>query len=389
LDKPITDEIAGTEKDIFADYIGRIAAGDYSGRTSEPFEELMRDPQVRACMQSRRLSVIGKEWEVIPASEKRPDLKIAEFVKEALLSFDFDSARSSLLSAIVTGFKPAEIMWEYSEGSVWIRDIIGRSARRFIFGKDGSLRLLTFKNMIDGEELPERKFQVFTYGSENGSPYGYGLGPTLYWPVWFKKNAIKFWMIFAEKFGSPTAVGKYPPGTTKEQQDALLSALDALQQESAIKIPENMQVELLEAQRGGTVNTYESLLSFMNAEIAKAILGQTLTTEVGDAGSYAASKTHNDVRAEYIKADADLLSNQLNAQLIRWLVDYNFPPAVIASGAKQSRYPKLWIRTEDEADLKPLAERDEILSRIGVLIPKKYFYSTYGIPEPQEGEEEL
>lgn len=384
--KPVTDEIAGARADfpLFGDYLGTRALANPDrlirrhGKGIRLYEDLLLDPQVRACMQSRRLAVCGKEWEVVPAGDGPKDLEAADFVREALLGFDFDTARYALLSGILTGFKAAEIMWEYSEGSVWVAGMKGRASSRFLFDRQENLRLLTPKNMLEGERLPERKFQIFRYGGEDGSPYGGGLGASLYWPVWFKKNALKFWMIFAEKFGSPTVIGKYPPGTPKEHQDALMGALAAIQQESAIKVPETMRIELLEAQRTGTVNTYESLCGFLNAEIAKLIMGQTLTTEVGDRGSYAASKTHEGVRKDFIKADADLLSNQLNGQLIRWLVEFNFPEV--------QRYPKLWVRTDDERDLKPLAERDRILVEMGVRVPQRYFYETYGIPEPAEGE---
>jgi phage gp29-like protein len=81
-----------------------------------------------------------------------------------------------------------------------------------------------------------------------------------------------------------------------------------------------------------------------------------------------------------VKADADLLCECLNNSLVRWIVDLNFPGA--------AEYPKLWIRCEEEDDLKPLAERDKILvNEIGLPIPRRYFYETYAIPEP-EGEEE-
>ena len=385
--KPITDEIAGVEKDIFRDYFGKIQLNpdkilksESGGKGIEIYEDLLRDSQVGSTLQTRRLAVVGKEWDVVPAREKRQDVKIAEFVKEVLLGFNYDAARRALLSGIVLGYKPAEIMWEYSEGDIWIKDIIGRASRRFVFDLKNNLRLLTPANMIEGEELPEKKFVVYKNISDNGSPYGDGLGRLLYWPCWFKKNAIKFWMIFADKFGSPTVIGKYPAGTIKEQQDALLAALEAIQQESAIKIPDNMIIELLEAARQGSVNTYESLCGFMDAAISKVMLGQTLTTEVGDKGSYAASQTHNDVRKDYIKADADGLCEAQNNSLIRWIVDYNFPGV--------GEYPKIWIRTEQEKDLKPLAERDAILvQNIGLPVSQQYFYDTYGIPKPEEGED--
>lgn len=39
-----------------------------------------------------------------------------------------------------------------------------------------------------------------------------GLAHYLYWPTFFKRNGIKFWLIFLEKFGMPTAAAKLPPG---------------------------------------------------------------------------------------------------------------------------------------------------------------------------------
>lgn len=383
----VTDEIASVRNDIFYDYIGnvvlnpdKVLKSESGGKGIELYDDLLRDPQVRSTLQTRKLAVIGREWEIIPASDNAQDIKIAEFVKEVLLGFNYDAARHALLSGIVLGYKPAEVMWEYSEGDVWVKDIIGKAPRRFVFDLDGKLRLLTLQNMIEGEAVPERKFVVFRNVSANGSYYGDGLGSSLYWPVWFKKNAVKFWLIFAEKFGSPTAIGKYPCGTPGDKQTKLLETLETIQQESCVTIPDTMMVEFLEAERSGTINTYESLYKHLNSEISKIILGQTLTTEVGDKGSYAASETHNDVRQEYIKADADALCECQNNSLIRWIVDYNFPGVTV--------YPKVWIRTEQEQDLKPLAERDRILVReIGLPVSKKYFYETYGIPQPEEGDE--
>jgi hypothetical protein len=51
----------------------------------------------------------------------------------------------------------------------------------------------------------------------------------------------------------------------------------------------------------------EKLIDKMNAEISKAILGQTLTTEIGATGSYAASNTHMAVRQDIIDADFDII----------------------------------------------------------------------------------
>jgi phage gp29-like protein len=383
--KPITDEIATVEKDIFRDYLGsvqsnpdKVLKSESGGKGIELYEDLLREDKVGSALQTRKLAVVGKEWEVIPASDKRSDQKIADFVKEVFLNFNYDAARKMLLSGTVLGFKPGEVMWERSEGDIWIKDIIGRASRRFVFDLQNKMRMLTLQNMVEGEELPDRKFIIFRNISDNGSPYGDGLGRMLYWPVWFKKNAIKFWLIFADKFGSPTPIGKYPQGTVKKQQDDLLAACEAIQQESAIAIPDNMIIEFLEATRGGSVNTYETLCNFMNSAIAQVLLGHTGTSQ-STPGKLGSEDAAIDVKAEYVKSDADMICECQNNSLIKWLVDYNFPGVM--------KYPKVWIRTEDEQDLKPLAERDQILVNIGVPVTKKYFYDTYGIPEPGEGDE--
>lgn len=384
--KPILDKIATVENDIFKDYLGKtilnpdkILKSESRGKGIELYEDLLRDPQVRSTLQTRKLTVIGGEWEVVPPSDNADDVKIADYVKSVLLGFNYDTARQSLLSGLVFGFMPAEIMWEYSEGDVWVKEIVGKSAKRFTFDLEGNLRLLTLENRIAGEIVPEKKFIVFRNESDSGSYYGNGLGSSLYWSVWFKKNALKFWLTFAEKFGSPTVIGKYPSGTTEDQQNALLDALEAVQQETAIKIPQTMTIELLEATRTGTINTYQTLYEYMNKDISKVILGHSAAAETTP-GRLGNETQASEIRWDYLKADADALCECQNNSLIRWIVDYNF------FGVK--KYPKVWIRTEPEADLRALAERDRILARdIGVPIKRKYFYDVYGLPEPENDEE--
>lgn len=379
-------QIATAQNDITLNYIGKILlnpdpilSGEARTQGIKIFEDMLYEARVASEMQKRRLAVIGKEWEIVPASDEPEDQKIADFVKEIFENFSHDRGRQALLSGIVTGFKPGEIMWDYSEGDIWIKEIKGVSPRRFVFDLENKLRLLTYKDMIQGEELPDRKFIVFTNPSDNGSPYGDGIGRSLYWPIWFKKNGVKFWAVFLDKFGQPTPWGKYPPNTIKDDQDKLLAALKAMQTDQAIITPDNMTVELLEAARASSVDSYDRWEKFWNDAITFIILGQTATTE-GTPGKLGEETARSDVRQEIVKADADLLCECENDQLIKWLVDYNF--------ADIKKYPKIWIRTDPEKDLKPLAERDRILIKeIGLPTPVSYVRDTYGIPEPEEGEE--
>ena len=384
--KPIVEQIATAQNDITRNYLGKILlnpdkvlSAEARAKGIEIYEDMLYEARVFSEMQKRKLAVIGKEWEIVPASDSPQDQKIADFVEEVFKKFSYDTSRQALLSGIVTGFKPGEIMWDYSEGDIWIKEIKGLSPRRFAFDLENNIRLLTWSNMIEGEPVPERKFIVFTNPSDNSSPYGDGLGRPLYWPIWFKKNGVKFWAVFLDKFGQPTPWGKYPPATEKAKQDDLLDALKAMQTDQAIITPDNMSVELLEAARASSVDSYDKWETFWNDAITFIILGQTATTE-GTPGKLGEETARSDIRKEIVKADADLLCECQNTFLIPWLVDYNFPGVTV--------YPKVWIRTDPEKDLKPLADRDIILIRdLKLPTPLSYLYDTYGIPQPEEGEE--
>jgi len=379
-------EIATIRKDIdiFAGWINRfenpdpILATESSGKGLKLYDEVVRDAHAGSVLQTRILSVTGREWEVIPADDTPRSEEIADFIRNACLAVNFDQFRQELLMGILYGFFCAEIMWEGKNGSMSPSHIMSKHPKRFVFTPERELRLLTLANLIEGEPVPDRKFIVFTWGSSD-NPYGSGLGQKLWWPVWFKKHGVKFWLVFLEKFGMPTAVGKYPAGTSPEQQQALLDAIEAIQQDTGIRIPDTMAVNLLEASRTGNV-TYEALCNYMDRQISKAVLGQTASTE-GTPGKLGNEDSQDKVRMDIVKADADLLSECLNNTLVRWLTDLNFGPV--------PKYPRMWIRVEEVQDLKALAERDKTIAvDMGMArrIPESYIAETYGIPLAEEGD---
>jgi phage gp29-like protein len=359
------------------------------------YDEVERDAHAGSVLQQRIMAIVGKEWEITPAqsarSKGRPvstsrEQVVADYVSDVLTNCNFDQARQEILKALLYGFYTLEIMWKYAPsplrgedqgegGKITIGKLIGKHPRRFIFTPERELRLLTLQNMIDGEVLPERKFITFTYG-DSDNPYGRGLGQRLWWPVWFKKNGIKFWMVFLEKFGMPTIVGKYPPGTLTDKQNKLMDAIEAIQTDTGIVMPDNQTIDFLEASRAGDV-THKELCEYMDKQISKAVLGQTASTE-GTPGRLGNEQTQENVRQEIIEADADLLDGCLN-ELIKWIVDYNFP--------KVTAYPKIKTYANAKPDLTGRIAIDRsLVVDIGLPVAVDYFYETYGIPAPQPGD---
>lgn len=367
-------EVASLARDINPrSYNGILAIDDDTlatrggGKGLRIYDDLERDGHAYSVLQKRRMAVIARDWTVNAASDSPIDQEAADVVRAQLSGGRFDQLTLGLLDATLKGYAVAEVMWAVEDGQLVFKKVIDRDQRRFVFTTDAELRMLVPENMLTGVELPPRKFIRHSFGAKDGNPYGLGLGTRLFWYVWFKRQVTANWLIFTDKFASPTAVGEYPPGTPKAEQDKLLRAAAALSQETAVVIPQGLVLKLLEASRTGSVDAYERFLTYCDQMISEVVLGESLTTSAGKNGSRALGEVHNEVRLELVKADADLLSDTLNDTIVRWIVELNVP------GAK----PPTVYRVFPE-DLDARAERDGKIMKLGFQPTEEYVRQTYG-----------
>ena len=378
-----------------------IHFGSY--RAYEIYRDILRDPHSYAVTQKRWLSVVGREWTLTAASDRRIDRKARDMVEaqlKAIGSYDeeieggdvipnlfsgFDQACYNLLRAEHYGFRPAEIIWDSDGKEVFVKQIKDRNNGRFVYvvgNKGYRFRLLTNESTYLGEPLPPKKFIIHTMDPEDDNPYGWGFAARIFYPVQFKRELARFSLIYADKYGTPTGVGKYPNGR-KDLKDQLLESISSLAQEGNLAIPEDASFEwLTPSGRGNEV--YIELMNYFDREISKVVLGETGSTDQQDGGgSRARDQVGNDVRLELTKASADLLNQTLNNSLIKWIVWYNFgdraqPPLL------SRRFPEL----EEKEDLNGKASRDRTLSEMMELKPTvKYIEDTYKIEfqEPEPG----
>jgi phage gp29-like protein len=375
--KPVMEELAVVTggKDITRGYVGdtllisqdTVLTKELFGRM-ELYEELLRDDQVKSVFQSRRSAVVSREWGVEAGGDDKASMSAAEHLREQLAAINWDGVTDKMLFGLFYGYAVAELLWEPRDNKVCIKRIKVRKARRFRFGQSGEIRLLTTTSP-NGEEMPGRKFWTFCAGADNDDePYGLGLANALYWPVWFKRNGVKFWAVYLEKFGQPTPIGKFPEGTDDTKKKKLLEAVQAVHTDSGIIIPEGMIIELLEATRSGSAD-YAQFAGYWDKAIAKVILSQSASTE-GTPGSLGSEQVRSDVKDEVIKADADLVCQSFNEGPAVWLTEWNFP------GAKP---PRVWRKTEQDEDLKARAEREKLIAETAGLKPtRKHVEEVYG-----------
>lgn len=380
-EKPILEEISPRHEDLVLSASSGGNVGDkfakqlsntddlllaQKGGGLEVYEKIMTDDQVFSNFQQRRLALLSKPLEVQPGGTDKADVMAADFIREMIETLQFDSISNKMLYGVMYGYAAAECLYAYDGKHVFIDDVRVRKAQRFRYDEAGRLRL-KHKSSANGILMPEKKFWTFESGSDNDdNPYGVGLLAQCFWPVFFKRNGVKYWMLALEKYGAPTAVGKYPANATQEEKDKLLDAVAAFASVAGLAIPDTMAIDLLSA--GATVGgNHDTLIKQMNASISKVILSQTMTTDDGSSNSQA--NVHLDVREDITAADADLQCGSFARGPLQWLLDWNYPNA---------KTPKLRRVTEPPSDLDKQVQRDKTLYEMGFAPTDEHILETYG-----------
>ena len=180
------------------------------------------------------------------------------------------------------------------------------------------------------------------------------------------------WTVFVEKYGGAFIHGQYPKNADEKYKGELLNALQQMISDAVAITQEGSEINIISAgDKGGSTNVHAEYIKLANAEISKAVLGETLTTEIGDKGSYAAAKAHNLVREDMATADRRRISAAFN-RLSSVYTFYNFGAEVAA--------PKFeFVRDEDLQQDR--AKRDKEIYGIGWRPRKSYITREYGIPE--------
>lgn len=344
---------------LFADGIRQpedpILGGAGSAHDLRLFDQVRADAQVYSCLQQRRDAVVSIPFDVAPGDEDDPrSVTAAEDLKADLDALDFDTRCKRMLWGVFYGYAVGEIMWRVDGQRIVFNEIRVRRARRFGFDKDGDL-MLRSTTARAAERMPDHKFWVMTTGADtDDEPYGLGLGHLLYWPAYFKRHGLKAWMMALNKYATPTAVGTFPKGTNKDDVAKLLAGLRAIQTDSAFVKPEGMTAELLQSSKSAGID-YKAFHTWLEANVAKIILSQTMTTE--DGSSRSQSETHMEVRDEVADSDASLLCGSFNEGPVTWWTAWNYGLDVA---------PPVVRRQKIEAeDAEAASARDERLAKIG------------------------
>jgi len=298
------------------------------------YQRLLYDEQVQSCFRKLLQEVTSRPWYVQQYSDKPGDLAVRDFVAEVLEEMPLDDIYTGMAEALIAGFSVGEIMWKKTKRGVIPFDIRMRDQRRFVFQEEEdavngfTMRCLTFNRMFEGVELPQRKFIVSRYWvSHNGDPYGAALGRILYPLVKFRRRAIESYVLYGDRYATPTAVAKAPLSASTRELDTLYGHLSNLSQETAMILPEGYELDFVVP--SGSPEVFKNLIEYIDKEISLVICGEDEAGQA-EAGSRASSQVANTIRVVRASEISEMLSQTLTQTLVRWIVDLNFGMDVAA-----------------------------------------------------------
>ncbi|STY93095.1 DUF935 domain-containing protein [Moraxella bovis] len=324
------------------------------------YRELLIDPIVAGAVRRRKASVAGLNY--------RLDSDLSD-KQQAVIDQIFDSLDTygligQILEAVLYGYQPIEVIWQFKNG-VWIPvKLIAIPQEWTGFDVNGELLLI---DGITKTTPPPFKILCPTNNATFVNPYGTAELSCVYWACVFKRGGLKFWAEFAEKFGSPWIIGHEPRSNTDDDTNKLLDALEDLMGNAVATIPNDSSVEIKEATgKTGSSQVFDDFIRYCRSEINIALLGQDQTTEkdTSHASAMAGLTVTKDIRDN----DCRVVESCFNT-LLAWICELNFHKVS----------PPKFVLYEDEVGDKTLAERDQILTALGVSFTQSYYERAYNL----------
>ncbi|MGE4489287.1 MAG: DUF935 domain-containing protein [Kiritimatiellales bacterium] len=340
-----------------------------------------RELHYAAVLSTRKLAVSGIDPVVEAGGKDANDEAIAVEVRGLISNPRFIDLVENSLDAIGKGFSVSEIIWETTSKRWTPVDYRYKDPRWFRFDYDHGEEL-RLRDPVDakGIPLPLYKFVVHYPRLRSGLKIRSGLARLVAMSYLCKTYAIKDWMRFIELFAQPLRIGRYDAGASDKDIDILKRAVTLLGVNAAAILPKGMEIDFEQIQNlsaGATL--YEKCANWIDKQISKAVLGQTMTTDDGSSQSQA--NVHDEVRGDLLSADARRLEATLNEQLVKPFVDLNF--------GVQQRYPRIVIPVPDLDDLKTWTENVARMVEQGLRVGQKCIRDKLNLPEPEAGEELL
>lgn len=371
-------------------------------------EARQKDCHLQSILGTREMAVSSLPWQVAPRGAPRKNAVrrnqkdiISEFVEEAL-----ENADGGILASGDRLVSFRTMLAHLASGPFH-----GRAVSETVLRKDGRRLVPTGWNNVEprrinfslqtgriswwdpngfGMPYPGVELAQFAPGKllvhqpriVGDDPVHEGLARVLLWAALFRSWDMRDWVTFGELAWKPWRTAKYTKGADKNDITSLTTKLRQMSSSGVMVHPDSTEITIEWPKNAGSKGgTHAELFAVLGAEMSKAVLGQTLTSEQGSRGSQALGRVHDNVRRDILEYDAKCIAETVQRDLIVPLVRLNFGP--------DAEVPQFRFLTDDEVDLSTFSLGVKNLKEAGLRIGSKWVRDRVGCPEPDEDDEIL
>nr|DAE02058.1 MAG TPA: portal [Siphoviridae sp. ct1Eo1] len=382
---------------VTPEYIARVLDASLNGDCPEE-EHALYDlmcrtwPRLVKNVTELKNAVCGLQWNVQDTEDLEEMKHLAERTRDGMKGNYREDGQgwrgtiNGLLDGWFCGVTVREIDWEVRGCAHMPQAWLPRQTRKVHprwYGWEAESGLFGMRSPGSdalGDFMPN-KFLVAINNVSFGHPSGGALLRSLAW-YWCAANFSADWLLnFAQIFGLPIRWATYDK-SDPELKDIMESMLENMGSAAYAAAPTGCTLELKEPSNKGSDNPQNQMIEMADTACDLLILGQTLTSSPGEAGSRALGEVHYNVRSDIIDAAAGWLCEILNEQMLAAVYEYNGAP-----GNEDSSLPYFAPASKTVNDPNAAVDRIGKILDKGIPLSKSYVYETIEAPMPGYDEE--
>lgn len=325
------------------------------------YADVMLDGHVIAVLGKRTDAVTTANWQFVNKEGKPVDA-----INEVIDSAGFDELVTEALNAKFWGYSILEpTFWKNSAGKWEVSaNLLPRPNYRPHLG-------IVAYDWATDEGINIREGIYAKTVMEVGNPKDLGLLVSAAQYAILKRGGIGDYAMFVQVFGRPILDAQWN-GFDEKQRLQLQESLDIGAGGTIIR-PEGTTLNILESKLTQS-SIHADFKKDMNAEISKALLGTTETTESSDSSGYAQSKEHGEQDDNKHDSDINFVRKVLNSRFLKILEAHGFNTEggyFIIQGEETK------LSTKESFEM-----HKSMVTELGVIVEDDFWYETYGMPKP-------
>ena len=332
----LTREITAGGVSYFSGYIEADEFNDkLTGTDAVLMYDKMRrtDAQIQAILFAAKLPIKGAKWDVVwPEGHEGPDEQLDFLRQNLFLNQSFPQFFEHALSCLWAGFSWFEKVYEIRDGRMWLEKLAPRLATsQYRWWTDDKENLVGLRQWVQSSgfraDIPLDKIVLFSFQKEGNNFEGMSLLRGAY-KHWFIKDQIyHIDAIRIERFALGVPHFKVPSENfdTKTIRDLQTVGKNwKAGEQSYLITPAEIEVDILSLSQGQVLDVIQTI-HHHNEEIGKSTLTQFINLGSTQRGSRALGETNVEFFYDAIKSTAEWLAEEITEQVIKPLMDFNFP----------------------------------------------------------------